>query len=131
MKKILSLALMLLALQAAAKPSYYPENTAVMTTFAPSILVDSTVRCLNGANVDVCLISAAMAPIVSTTLMLSIVAILKEEIHHVEQDGLDYLAGAPKTLALEDLIARVRAQDESLNELPDQDIVALMLASVQ
>ncbi len=131
MKKMIALALTLTAFQAAAKPSYYPENTAVMTTMAPTILVDSTVRCLNGANYDVCLISAAMAPIVSTTLMLSIVAILKEEIHHVEQDGLDYLAGAPKTLALEDLIVKVRAQDEALNELSDQDIVALMLESVQ
>ncbi len=131
MKKILTLSLTLMALGVSAAPSYYPQNSAVMTTLAPTIFVDSTIRCLNGANYDVCLVSAAMAPIVSTTLMLSIVAVLKEEIHHVEQDGLDYLAGAPKTLALEDLIAKVRAQDESLNELSDQEIVALLLETAQ
>lgn len=62
---------------------------------------------------------------VSTTL----VVLLKEEVVQAEPDAINFLAGEDMTLALEELLAEVRARHPELNQVNDEELVSFILSN--
>lgn len=131
--KLLSIAFVLASLtttavMAESASTRSTKNTLQATVLAPTWVPMMTLLgcAMDGGSENECLlqVSASAAPISSTTLLL-----LKEDIKNVEGDAYEFLAGAPATLALEEVIESIREED-GLEDPSDEEIVSMMLQSI-
>lgn len=66
---------------------------------------------------------------ISTSAVTSIL-LLKEEVQQVEQDSYNFLAGEAASDALKALIENLRSEHADLQQHSDQDIVGLLIVSL-
>lgn len=132
--KFLTIAFLVSALSGAAmaNPWVSTKNAAVnVGIFAGAVTITPTyatvmsfAACAQAPNIDVCVgkMSTSYGLVSSTSSVL-----LKEEIKNVEVDAYDYLAGADKTLALQEMIEKIRNNSEGSEEYSDEEIITAML----
>lgn len=103
----------------------YASGTIGAVGIGPFI---SSASCGETKNPDACfnMVSSSW----TTVLTSSTTVLLKEDIKNVEVDAYDYLAGSPKTLALEEVIEKVREVEEDSENLSDEEIVTAMIKSL-
>lgn len=105
-----------------------PGKAISATTTLPSIKPDLIQDCAT-ASPD----SKASCVVYTTTgvaLSISSVALLKEEVKHVEPDVYAYLAGEEMTLALTESLHKLRSESEDLAQLSDLELIASLLESM-
>lgn len=131
--KILAMTLLAASLSSAvmADPFYATTNatkTAFNTTVGVTVFPSFyAIVCMveNSSRVQSC------ADQMSTTYGVAVTStstvLLKEEIKNVEVDAYDFLANGDKTLALEEMIAKIRENAEELDDNTDEEIVTAML----
>lgn len=98
------------------------------TTTLPSVKPDLIKECANATEEY-----KANCVVYTTTgvaLSISSVALLKEEVKHVEPDVYAYLAGEGMSLALSVVLEEVRSSSEELAPLSDEELSALLIQSL-
>ena len=121
----------LMALGSASASIIIPEPGKAMsaTTTLPSVKPDLLAECANATEAykSNCVIYTTTG----VALSISSVALLKEEVKHVEPDVYAYLAGEEMTLALEEVVNEVREQAPELQNSSNEEIVSLLVSSLQ
>lgn len=125
MKKIIAATLLTSIFSATSMAG--PIGTVTSTTIV-GITVNmpeaNVVQCLEDMD-DACLGITSGYVLTTSTAVL-----LKEDMKAVEGDAIGFLAGAPKTLALEEVINTIRSEDEKSEDHSDVEIVSAMLKSI-
>ena len=99
------------------------------TTTLPSVKPDLIKECANATEKF-----KANCVVYTTTgvaLSISSVALLKEEVKHVEPDVYAYLAGEEMSLALEEVVNEARKQSPELQNSNDEEVVSLLVSALQ
>lgn len=103
------------------------ENPFVGTTqivVAPTVTVPISSACVINGGDDEYGICQASIMLGGTTLVTSAIVLLKEEMQEVQADAHNFLAGEEMTLALAEVITKVREQAPELQSETDEQIVA-------
>lgn len=128
MKK--SLLIVLLALSSQVFASVIPE--AVGLTSLPTVVPTYIVKCFTvGGNNDECSAAMTASTITAPTSTTTALVLLKEDIAQVEPDTYQYLAGEDMSLALADVIEKMREAFPELRNVSDEEVATLMLSSVE
>ncbi|WP_408096989.1 hypothetical protein ACJVC5_18290 [Peredibacter sp. HCB2-198] len=105
-----------------------PGKAISATTTLPSVNPSLLKECANATEEY-----KANCVVYTTTgvaLSVSSVVLLKEEAKHVGPDVYAYLAGEEMTLALGEVLEKVRSESEELAQLSDKELSAALIQSL-
>ena len=105
-----------------------PGKAISATTTLPSVNPGLLKECANAT--EEYKASCVVYTTTGVALSLSSVALLKEEVKHVEADAYAFLAGEEMSLALEEAIENARHNHQELNELSDRNIAVLLVQAL-
>lgn len=124
MKFIMTLAFVASTIFHASKAHAYAIAVPILST--TGVAICATGPADSGIN-DLGCITAGFAAPSSTTLMI---ALLKEEVEVIQLDAQAALAGEPVSLALQEMINKVRAENHDVNEMSDLEIIIALVEAV-